>query len=339
LIEPTMTLDIENRSMHTPENISENENLGPGLFVGLDIGGTKTAVLIVDRVLNVIGRGAAPTVVSSPEALVDGIYNAVVQTLADCGRTTADLLAVGAGVPGMVDPNTGMVRLAVNLNLEKYPLGPALAEQLGVSVALENDVRAASLGAYRWLNEQTPVHYMAYLSIGTGISAGLVVDGRIYRGTQGMAGEIGHVIFEPDGPLCRCGLHGCFEAISAGPAIARHYKDGDGTAESVFLAAEQGDPTALAAIAYAAEGVARAVQLLVMAYDVDKVVLGGGVLNAGEAFLTPIYESLARMREQSDLAARMLAADKVIAAPREADVARWGAVLLALGAYNKRADG
>ena len=161
----------------------------------------------------------------------------------------------------------------------------------------------------------------------------MVVDGRLYRGAQGMAGEIGHVIFDSQGPICRCGLHGCLEALSAGPSIARQYAAGDGTAESVFKAAENGDPAARRVIARAAEGVARAVQLLVMAYDVDKVVLGGGVMNAGAAFLEPIHDSLASMREQSDLATRMLPPGKVVAAPSSADVARWGAVLLALEAF------
>lgn len=303
------------------------------MFVGLDIGGTKTAVLVVDQALNVLGRGAAPTIIDSPQQLVDGIYAAVVDTLDRCAATTADLLAVGAGVPGMVDPQSGMVQLAVNLNLQKYPLGPALEACFGVPVALENDVRAASLGAYRWLNDREPVHHMAYLSIGTGISSGLVVEGRLYRGAQGMAGEIGHVIFETQGPLCRCGLHGCLEAISAGPSIARHYAAGDGTAESVFKAAEKGDSAAREGIDHAASGIARAVQLLVMSYDVEKVVLGGGVLNAGSAILDPVYEHLAGMREKSSLAMRMLPAEKVVAAPAEADVARWGAVLLALEAF------
>jgi glucokinase len=174
---------------------------------------------------------------------------------------------------------------------------------------------------------------MAYLSIGTGISAGLVVDGRLYRGAQGMAGEIGHVIFDTQGPFCRCGLKGCLEALSAGPSIAFQYAAGDGTAESVFAAAEQGDPAARQVIDRAAEGVARAIQMLVMAYDVDKVVLGGGVMNAGAAYLEPIHKHLAEMREQSDLAGRMLSPGKVIVAPGEADVARWGAVLLALEAF------
>ena len=147
-----------------------------------DIGGTKTAVLIVDGAQTVVGRGAAPTVTSSPQELVDNIYEAVVNTLGQSNKTVADLLSVGAGVPGMVDPQSGEVRLAVNLNLQAYPLGSALSERFGAPVALENDVRAASLGAYGWLSRQMPLHYMAYLSIGTGISAGVVVDGRLYRG-------------------------------------------------------------------------------------------------------------------------------------------------------------
>ncbi|MFN2161703.1 MAG: ROK family protein [Candidatus Promineifilaceae bacterium] len=318
---------------NTIETLSEWKS-SPGLFVGLDIGGTKTAVLVSDRSMNVLGWGTAPTVTSSPQALVEGIYRAVEDVLAARGLATDDLLAVGAGVPGMVDPQTGIVQLAVNLNLHTFPLGSALSERFGVPVVLENDVRAASLGAYRWLKNISPQRFMAYLSIGTGISAGLVADGRLYRGAHGMAGEIGHVIFDPDGDRCACGLSGCLETISAGPSIARQWAHNGGTAEEVFAAAKQGDLAAQLVIQQAAQGVARAVQLLVMAYDVDRVVLGGGVMNAGDVFLEPIYAALAEMRAQSPLAERMLAADKVVAAPKEADVARWGAVMLAFLAFD-----
>jgi predicted NBD/HSP70 family sugar kinase len=323
--------------MTPSEEIKKPENIQPGLFVGLDIGGTKTAVLVVDRAMNVLGRGIAPTLVNSPGELVDGIFDAVLDTLDRCGADAADLLAVGAGVPGMVDPETGIVQLAVNLNLEAYPLGPVLSERFGVPIALENDVRAASLGAYRWLNDLSPVRHMAYLSIGTGIAAGLVLDGHLYRGSQGMAGEIGHVTFEPRGPLCRCGMQGCLEAVAAGPSIAYQWRSGQGTAEHVFSAAKQGDPAARQVISRAAEGVAWAIQLLVMAYDVERVVLGGGVMNAGDAFLELIQEHLAVKREMSGLARRMLPPQKVLAAPSEADVARWGAVLLALEAFEESA--
>ena len=318
---------------NTIETLSEWKS-SPGLFVGLDIGGTKTAVLVSNRSMNVLGWGTAATETSSPQALVEGIYRAVEDVLAARGLATDDLLAVGAGVPGMVDPQTGIVQLAVNLNLHTFPLGSALSERFGVPVVLENDVRAASLGAYRWLKNISPQRFMAYLSIGTGISAGLVADGRLYRGAHGMAGEIGHVIFDPDGDRCACGLSGCLETISAGPSIARQWAHNGGTAEEVFAAAKQGDLTAQLVIQQAAQGVARAVQLLVMAYDVDRVVLGGGVMNAGDVFLELIYTALAEMRAQSPLAERMLAADKVVAAPKEADVARWGAVMLAFLAFD-----
>ncbi len=329
----TASQEMESFEAAAPETQRQPSDPAKAVFAGLDIGGTKTAVLVVDQLLNVVGRGAAPTVISSPPALVDAVYDVVVETLAEAGRMTGDLLAIGAGVPGMVDPRSGIVQLAVNLNLQTYPLGEALSSRFGVPVALENDVRAAALGAYRWLVDRTPVKHMAYLSIGTGISAGLVVEGTLFRGAHGMAGEIGHITFDPTGDLCACGLHGCLETISAGPAIARRWLDGSGTAEDVFAAAQRGEFAARQAIEDAAEGMARAVQLLVMSYDVEKVVLGGGVLNAGDAYLEPIHSALAAMRRQSTLAARMLPAEKVVAAPRDADVARWGAVLLALEAY------
>ena len=143
---------LDQKTTFQEANQRHKEGPKPGLYAGLDIGGTKTAVLLVDGAQTVVGRGAAPTVTSSPSDLVDNIYDAVVETLAQCNKTVADLLAVGAGVPGMVDPQSGEVRLAVNLNLQAYPLGSALSDRFGAPVALENDVRAASLGAYGWLS-------------------------------------------------------------------------------------------------------------------------------------------------------------------------------------------
>ena len=313
-------------------HIQPTGETGAGLLVGLDIGGTKKAVLLVDRALTVVGRGTAPTDVSSPQNLVDGIYRAVMDTLAASGSDDGRLLAIGAGVPGMVDPQTGLVQLAVNLNLESYPLGEALAARFGVPVALENDVNAAALGAFHWLNQQQKLDDMVYLSLGTGVAAGIILNGRLHRGKQGMAGEVGHIVFDPDGVRCACGLHGCLETIASGPAIARAYEGGDGTAQAVFAAARKGDVRAQAAVRRSAAATARAIQLLVMSFDVEKVVLGGGVLGAGEAFLDPLEEALDVMRKDSPVASRMLPANKIVAAPPAADVARWGAVLLALKA-------
>ncbi len=301
-----------------------------GLLAGLDVGGTKTAVLLVDRALNVVGRGVAPTNVAGSGPLVDGIHEAVIETLASMGNQNAELLAVGAGVPGMVDPLSGQVHLAVNLNLESYPLGDELASRFNAPVSLENDVRTAALGAYHWLNRGHAVRHLAFLSIGTGIAAGVVLNGRLYRGAQGMAGEIGHIQFDPGGERCACGQYGCLESIASGPAMVRQWSAGEGTAEALFAAAEEGDLEARLVIKRAAEAIARAIQILVLTYDVEKVVLGGGVMNAGAPMLEPIYAALARLGEKSTLARLLLPPQKVIAAPPESDVACWGAVFLAL---------
>ena len=187
--------------------------------VGLDIGGTKTAALVADGTGPLV-EVTRPTDVASPARLVAGIVATVRQALGQLepGR---QLLAVGAGVPGLIDPAGGTVRMAVNLNLvEPYPLRDALEQALGVPVALENDVRVAALGAFHWARSRSDIGSLAYLSIGTGIAAGLVLDGKLYRGAQGMAGEIGHIPIDSAGPRCGCGQYGCLEAIAAGPAIA-----------------------------------------------------------------------------------------------------------------------
>ena len=305
-------------------------------LAGLDIGGTKTAVLVVDEALNVCARTKSATQVSDPQSLVSGIADAIHETLEAAGASPSQLVAIGAGTPGHVEPQTGEVRNAVNLNLDVFPLGPALEGQFGVPVALENDVKVAALGAYEWLQGRKTLSSLAYMSIGTGISAAMVANGRVFRGARGMAGEIGHVVFEPDGPLCVCGMRGCLEAIAAGPAIARLWQDScpDGggdevTAESVYAAAAKGQSQATAVIRRASKVLARAVHLLVNLYDVEMVVLGGGVSGAGSAFMEPILSALSEMRSQSTLIAKMLPPGTVIALPVGHDAATWGAIKLA----------
>ncbi len=305
-------------------------------LAGLDIGGTKTAVLLVDQELNVRARTKTVTQVSDPQSLVAGIAAAIHEALQLAGVPSDRLAAIGAGIPGRVVAETGEVQVAVNLNIDSYPVGPELEELFEVPVVLMNDVRAAALGAYDWLQGLQPVSHMAYMSIGTGIAAALVVDGRIYHGARAMAGEIGHTIFEPHGPMCVCGMAGCLEAIASGPAIARQWQEscpavaGDGvTAKSVYAAATQGQPQATAVIQHVSEALARAVYLLVNLYDVEKVVLGGGVTGAGPAFVDPIFAALDHMRAQSALVRSALPPGMLVALPPGHDAATWGAIKLA----------
>jgi glucokinase len=304
--------------------------------VGLDIGGTKTAVLIVDEAGQALGEFVQPTDVATPERLVAGVVAAVDRALTTAGATRPALLAAGVGVPGQVDPQTGTVSMAVNLNLRRpYPLRDALQTALGVPVTLENDVRTAAWGAYHRANNARPIASLAYLSIGTGIAAGLVLGGRLYRGAAGMAGEIGHIPVDPSGPRCVCGSYGCLEVFAAGPAIAA-YAAGklsapDGSALStgqIYDLAARGDPAAGHIVSRAASYLARAVYLLVMAYDVEQVALGGGVTRAGEAFERPLRQALSALRADSPLAAAMLPDEKIVVVPADFNAGVVGAVYL-----------
>jgi glucokinase len=347
------------------------------LLVGVDIGGSKIAVLVVDRDARVLARNVAPTAAGAPERAVDEIAAVVGSALADAGATTDDIAALGVGVPGRVDPLTGTVTLAVNLGWSDLPLGARLEAGFGRPCVVENDVRAAALGLHR-RRVVGPIDDLAYLAVGTGVSAGVVLDGRLHRGARGLAGEIGHVIVDPGGALCACGQHGCLETLVSGSAIARlareaaeagrgtiptlgapeelvrrrspapnHSGEGAGdlaaatdggagsapTAIDVYRAAASGDPLATEIADAVGRRLAWAVHLLVMAYDVERVVLGGGVSHAGETFVLPIQRELDRMRAASALAREQLTPEIVELLPPGADAGAWGAVVIAATAH------
>lgn len=307
------------------------------LRVGLDIGGTKTAAVIVNEFGVPLGWAVRPTDATNPDQLVAGTLDAVNRALGDAGQPPGSLTSAGIGVPGQVDPVSGTVRLAVNLNLrEPYPLRDALQQALGVPVALENDVRAAAWGAFHWARSAEPLNSLAYLSVGTGIAAGLVLDGRLFRGSHGMAGEIGHIPVDPNGPRCTCGAYGCLEALAAGPAIAAHaakiMPDSTGggfSTNEVYARAAEGHILAHQVVERAAGYLARAVYLLLMTYDVEKVVLGGGVTRAGEAFEGPLRQAMDALRADSPLTASMMPDEKVLIIPTDFSPGVMGAVYLA----------
>lgn len=307
------------------------------LLVGLDIGGTKTEALVVDAQMNRLAQIVRPTDAGDPDSVVRGATATVNEALSQCGRKGRAIQALGVAVPGLVEPEGGVVRLAVNLNLVSYPLGPALSEIFSAPAYLENDVRTGAMGAYHYVNQRSTARDLAYLSIGTGIAAGITLDGQLHRGATGMAGEIGHVIMEPGGERCGCGMPGCLEAVAAGPAVARLGNQSLGarddgsewTARAVYAAAEAGDKSAQQAVNHVSGYYARAIQLLIMAYDVQRVALGGGVSRAGDAFLNPILAALAQMRAESQLAREMLADEKVMLLPVDYSAGAWGAILLA----------
>lgn len=317
------------------------------LLVGVDAGGTKVAVLVADAQDAALGQATYPTDLSGPEQTLAGIAAAIRVTLAVAGVPLDAVAAVGLGVPGRVDPETGVVRHAVNLKWEALPVGDLLGGLLGVPCFVENDVRAAALGLQRH-PAHAGVDHLAYLSVGTGIAAGVILNGRLHRGAHGMAGEIGHMIVDPAGPRCECGSRGCLEALTAGPAIARMGAQAVAagaatvlraadplTAEAVYRAAGAGDAVAQAITGQVGRRLAQALQQLIMTYDVERVVLGGGVARAGDLFLAPILAEFGRLRAESALAAEMLPPEMFHLLPPDYDAGTWGAVTLAREGVNR----
>lgn len=317
---------------------SRRSEMAPsGLLVGLDIGGTKTEALVVDQELQVRSRVIGQTVIADPEQLLASVNRIIYQALNEAGAQPQQLSGIGVGVPGQVHRETGEVRLAVNLNLDAYPLGSAITAEFNVPTFLENDVRTAAMGAHRFLRRSSPLQHMAYLSVGTGIAAGLVLDGRLYRGANGMAGEIGHVVVNHNGELCGCGLRGCLETVASGLAIARQaarfmplsQKGEPLAAAQVYQLAQGNDRVAQAVVQRMSRYLSHAIHWLIMTYDVEKVVLGGGVSRAGNGFLEPILRELSQLRAQSSLARVMLSSDKIVILPADYNAGSWGAVELA----------
>lgn len=317
------------------------------LIVGVDIGGTKTAILVCEPDGTVRARTVAPTAVGAPDRAADSIASLVVAALGQANAATTDVAALGVGVPGRVDRERGHVSLAVNLDWHDLPLGPRLEARLGIPTVVENDVRAAALGLHQ-RRLFGPAESLVFLAIGTGIAAGVVLDGTLHRGAHGLAGEIGHVVVDPEGTRCACGNRGCFETVAAGPALVRRTLEGwaaarNGNAanaapatsqsragaEAVFAAAATGDETARAVIEDAGRSIAWGIHLLALSYDVERIVLGGGVSHAGEPFMAPIRREIDRLRAVSPLSAEILSPDLVQLLPAGSDAGAWGAVIVA----------
>jgi glucokinase len=245
-----------------------------------------------------------------------GIAKAVEAAVGAAKVSLEDIQGVGIGIPGLVDPEKGIGVASVNLGWKNVPVKAELETRLGLACSIENDVNAATLGEVRY-GAGRGRQYLVYLSIGTGIAAGIYLHGRLYHGPNGMAGEIGHAVIDPDGIQCKCGTRGCLEALASGPAIAARakvkYSAAQGaspgqltlidkqefSAETVFKAAFEGDDLALETVAEVSADLALAIQFLALAYDPEVIILGGGIAQGGTLLLEAIRSRLRRQAEES----------------------------------------
>jgi predicted NBD/HSP70 family sugar kinase len=297
------------------------------LRVGIDIGGTKTDAVAIHADGRIAQQLRLPTGFG-PEAVLETAVTAVTQLAELCGTTIEQFASIGIGIPGAVDNGTGRVTHAVNLGLDGLDLGAELSARLGRPVRIENDVNAAAIGAFHLL-EKDPSHSMAYLNLGTGLAAGLVLGGELWRGSRGTAGEIGHIPVDPNGPECPCGQRGCLEMVASGSAIARQWPTHDARpARALFAAAESGDPRAMEVKRRFVENVAAAVRVLVLTVDVDSVVIGGGLSSLGTSLLHDIVVVLEGWEYASPFLASIELSRRMQLVPADFPAAAVGAALV-----------
>jgi glucokinase len=298
------------------------------LAAGVDIGGSKVLAVALDEDREVLAQVRLRTN-SGAAGVVESAMEAMQRLSAAIGVQPGDFDVVGVGVPGLVEAHSGHVSHAVNLGVGDgaLGLGPVLSQRLGVPVVVDNDVNVAALGAAHLLHlDDSDV---AFLSIGTGLAAGLVTGGRLRRGARGAAGEIGHVPVDPAGPVCPCGQRGCLETLASGTAIAAAWPSSNGAAPatSLFAAAAAGDPAACRVRDNFADHVASAVRLLVLTCDVETVVLGGGVTEVGRPLVDAVVAALHRQAESSPFLAALELPSRVAVVPAGSAVAAIGAAL------------
>ncbi len=273
--------------------------------LGVDVGGTKVAVGLVDPDGKILAQGRKPMVANgTAEAGLQAVTDAI-DSLAS--SASGGIFSIGICAPGPLDPKSGVILNPPNLTCWRdFPLAERIVARYRVPVKIDNDANAAALAETRW-GAARGYRYVFYACIGTGIGTGIVLDGRIYHGNTGSAGEGGHVSIDYRGPLCGCGKHGCIEILAAGPAIGARARAklsagpprssilelakgdvGAVTSELVGQAFVAGDPLAKEILQETVEVLTPWLGNIVDLLDPDVLVMGGGVA----AMLKPFFDEI-----------------------------------------------
>jgi len=280
-----------------------------GFSIGVDLGGTNLRIAAVTEQGKLIEKVTLGTQVTLGRDHVLNEMCGAIRQLSDKYRPSGSLVGVGIGVPGIIHLATGRIYESPNLpGWADSPVRDEIEQRLGARVFLENDANAAALGE-KWLGAGRDVPHLAMITLGTGVGGGIVLNGSVWHGMNGMAGELGHITVDPDGPQCGCGNRGCVEAISSATAIVRMAReaiatgrapalekaaasDPDFSSKSIYNLAIQGDEEARRI--YQKVGWALGIMIagLVNALNLNMYVIGGGVVSACDAFSPAIFSEL-----------------------------------------------
>ncbi len=275
--------------------------------IGVDLGGTNLRIAAVDERGKLLAKTELQTGVAlGREHVIDELCRATEDMEAKY-KGVAALCGIGVGVPGLIDSESGRLLESPNLpGWSNYDVKGEIERRIGTSVILENDANAAALGE-QWLGAGRDFESMCMYTLGTGVGGGLVLNGKIWRGWNGMAGELGHCNVEPDGYPCKCGSHGCLEQYASAKAVVRMTReslatgaaselrtsaDAELTALFVFECAMRGDVVAKQVFERVGRALGLAIASMVNSLNLPLYVIGGGVSSAWNAFSPAMFDEL-----------------------------------------------
>lgn len=274
-------------------------------YVGIDLGGTNIVAGVVDEEYNIIAKASTKTNCPRPEKeIADDMAKMALQAVENAGLTIEQIEWVGIGTPGIANNSTGVIERASNLGFENTPMVKYIQETIDKPVFIENDANAAAYGEYV-AGAAKGAENAVCITLGTGVGGGIIVDGKIYSGSNFAGAEIGHTVIEVDGAQCSCGRKGCFEAYSSATGLIRMTKEaieahpdcimakmaeekGKVTARTSFDSMRAGDEYAKVVvdkyIKYLAAGITNTINI----FQPDVLCIGGGVCNEGDPLLLPM---------------------------------------------------
>lgn len=301
-------------------------------FIGIELSGSKLRAATVNRE-GVIGERR------EAQLQKDGLVGQVAQLVKDLAQTEKTIAAVGIAIPGLVNRQTDRVVASRDLpGIVRETLHAELMEATGLRFELENDANAAAYGEFK-IGAGRGSRDLFYITIGEGIGGAIILDGKLWTGASGFAGEVGHITIDTEGAECQCGNTGCLETVASAPNIVRRANERlsrdtfslsklamnkNFTADDMAREAKEGDDFSLMMIErtgkYIGTGVASIINLL----NIERIVLGGGVMQAGELILKPIIEEAKKRAFQP-----CFEATQIVAAALGTDAATIGAAMLA----------
>ena len=275
-------------------------------YIGIDLGGTNIVAAVVDEDYNIITKASTKTNRPRPaEAIADDMAAMAIKAVEDAGLTMEQIEWVGVGTPGIANSQTGIIEFSNNLGFQNTPMAELIRKHIDKPVYIENDANAAAYGEYV-AGAAKGAKNAVCITLGTGVGGGIIIDGKIYAGSNFGGAEIGHTVISLDGPQCSCGRKGCFEVYSSATGLIRMTKEkmdevpdsklhditaernGKVSARTAFDAMRQGDKAAKEVVDFYIKALAAGITNTINIFQPDVLCVGGGVCNEGDPLLLPM---------------------------------------------------